>query len=61
MLSNSDETKGVVCAYKDNDYRSARKLRCGLEARPTKLIADGIDVPIRGQAMARRTKGSPIR
>jgi hypothetical protein len=60
MQSNYDETKGVVCAYSNNDYRSARKLRCRLEARPIKLVVDGVDVPNRSQVMAHRTKGSPI-
>jgi predicted RecB family nuclease len=41
----SEETKTTVCAYNEDDCRSAAKLRDWLEAHRTKLVADGIDVP----------------
>jgi predicted RecB family nuclease len=41
----SEETKATVCAYNEDDCRSAAKLREWLEAHRTKLVTDGISVP----------------
>jgi predicted RecB family nuclease len=43
--SVSDETKGVVRAYNEDDCRSASTLRDWLETQRAGLISDGIDVP----------------